>query len=266
MDVRWADSIHHPDLSPFIRLRKANVIEMYGHGFFVGETFKIVSKMFRKGVQVKSVLTTPQWWEKLAPIVEASGQSPLVYCTEEKEMRSIVGFNLHQGLMAVGERPKDVELHELDDLVLMAEGVSNPENIGSLARLAPALGHHSMVVNESSADPFLRRCVRVSMGNVFDLKIRNLEVPELVTLKDLGYTIYGSIVEGGEDPRKISFSPRSVLLIGNEVNGLSEETQKACDTLLTIPTTGENPALNASHSAAILMNEVFQETRRSLGH
>ena len=229
-----------------------------GPGYFVAETYKVIKLMLESKIEVHSILGTEEWIEKITPEIDRYGlSSDQIYVAPKKELESIVGFALHQGLMALGRRPQDVLLSELEDRVLVFDGVVNPENVGSIIRSAAAFGKFSILSDSSSADPYIRRAVRVSMGNVFGIKTHISEnlVGSLGELqKNHGYRIIGSDLHKPTGSlANFRFPKKYTLIIGSEVNGMRREVVDACDDALIIPTVKMGYALNASHAATVLL-------------
>ena len=97
-----------------------------------------------------------------------------VYVADSEILEGITGYDLHRGVLASADRPKLPGL--LDVLVkskriVVLEGSNDHENIGAIARSARALGFDAMVLDPTCADPYYRRCVRVSMGEILHLPI-----------------------------------------------------------------------------------------------
>ena len=252
-----ASDLKHPGLAPFVRLRQSAIIEELGHGFFVAETYKVVRLLLESSTEVLRILGTPEWLEKLQPLIQARGlNAEQVICLSLEQMQSVVGFSLHQGLMALAKRPDDSPLSELDSKIIVLNGIVNPENVGSIVRSAIPFGHKSIIADEKSADPFIRRAARVSMGYVFDSKVYRSEnlLDDLRILKAKGYRIIGSdLRRPGTRLPDFEFPERYALIIGSEVHGMAPEILDFCDAILFIPTVDSGQAFNASHAAAILL-------------
>jgi len=252
-------SVGHPALQPFVDLRRGPLKKLLGPGHFVAETFKVVDLLLRSPHEVLRVLTTPEYLKRLEPALlsrfHQTGSSPDTWVLSQAEMEKIVGFNLHQGVMALARRPEDTPLLELGPRIVVLNGVVNPENVGSITRSGAALGPYGILSDGGSADPYLRRCVRVSMGSVFSTPVRRSSQlgQDLMALKEAGYAILGS------DARRPTatledfiFPEKFAVVVGSEVRGMDEGLWGVCDHILKIETEERSPTLNASHSAAVL--------------
>ncbi len=235
-------------------MRKAELIEALGPGYFIAESYRVVDHLLNSSIQMYSILGTSEWMDQLGVdrITSRISQENILV-RSQAEMQKIVGFNLHQGIMAIGKRPEEVRLEELGSQIIVFNGVVNPENIGSITRTGVALGYRSFLVDVGSADPFLRRAVRVSMGSVFLARIhRSLNLfKSLSELQRLGWSIIGS---GIRKPTaflpKYQFPKKFALVVGSEFNGMDLKVTSICDEVLAIPS--ETP-MNAASAASILM-------------
>jgi tRNA G18 (ribose-2'-O)-methylase SpoU len=133
-----------------------------------------------------------------------------------------------------------------------------PDNLGSIIRLSAAFGANGLIVTPQSADPYSRRCVRVSMGNIFQLP--TLETQRLAEdfefLRMQGYQILGCHQSSSSvDVRKYQWPQRVVMVLGNEATGIPNDIQRLCDQHVEISIAGQIDSLNVSTAAAILLYE-----------
>jgi tRNA G18 (ribose-2'-O)-methylase SpoU len=177
-------------------------------------------------------------------------------------MTSIAGFHFHRGALASAERrpPPDLATVVADaSLVVMAEGVSDNENLGGLFRNAAAFGVDAVVLDGTSADPLYRRSVRVSMGQV--LRVPFTRVPSAVEavarLQDLGFEVLALTPSPtADDVRTVVPRPGQALLVGAEGRGLSEAALAAADRRLRITMAPGVDSLNVATAAAIVLHHL----------
>lgn len=141
------------------------------------------------------------------------------------------------------------------------EELQNPANLGAVLRTAEALGVDGAVLGGNCCDLYSPKVLRASMGAVFRLPIYDAEdLPALLkSLNRRGFLTAAAVPDAAATPiTRMNFSGPCMLAVGNEGNGLSEETKKACSVLATIPMTGRAESLNASAAAAILIWEMMR--------
>lgn len=144
---------------------------------------------------------------------------------------------------------------------LALENMQDPTNLGTVLRTAEALGIDGVVLGGSCCDPFSPKVMRGSMGAVFRMKMYTCPaMPEaLQKLNQLGFSTMASVVDSTATPvTGMDFSVPSVMVIGNEGNGLTEEAIAACTHRCTIPMLGRAESFNASAASSILMWEMMR--------
>lgn len=246
-------------LVPYYKLKKSTLHERLGPDYFLGETYRVVQGMLRRGIEIESIFLTQQWYQQLEAEILARGIAPeRIIQTSEAEMEKVVGFNLHQGIMAIGKKPKNLPLALLGNRVLAFDHIVNPENVGSMVRSGVGFGYTHYLFDHQSAHPYIRRAVRVSMGNVFHTQICEVE-SLFLALRQLKedphpYRIIGSDARRATHSlAQYRFPERHVLIIGSETAGMSQEIFECCDDIIQIESESGSHALNASHAATLLM-------------
>jgi tRNA G18 (ribose-2'-O)-methylase SpoU len=188
-------------------------------------------------------------------------------------MGSIAGFHIHRGVLAAGHRPVagsldlDAALGHLRGrdrcTLLLVEGVTNVDNMGSLFRNAAALAVDGLVLDSSCCDPLYRKAIRVSMGHVFGVPWAEIEPDAGAWLEALdrlrsewGCTLVGA--ETGIAARPVwdmDWPQRCGLVVGSEGEGLAEDSKARCDEIVEIPMQGMVPSVNVASAAAICLYE-----------
>ena len=135
------------------------------------------------------------------------------------------------------------------------ENIQDPSNMGTILRTAEAFGVHGVILSKDCCDIYSPKVVRGSMGAVFRITTVIAEnfTEYIRQLTRNGINTYASTPHEAENIEHIDFSNGGVMLIGNEGNGLKEETIQVCLKRVKIPMTGRAESLNASAAAAILM-------------
>lgn len=180
------------------------------------------------------------------------------------EIERIAGTILHGGIVALAQ-PRPVLNFNPDEAVewahekhplLLLDGVSNPHNFGAITRTAVFLGLRRIVLSGHPAQALpsdsSHRVAEGGMEHVMLYRSTSL-APALKRLRQ-SYRVIGTAAEGGQPIGNLTPSDRPVaLVLGNEEDGISSETRRACDNIVTIPGSGAVQSLNVSASAAILI-------------
>jgi TrmH family RNA methyltransferase len=141
------------------------------------------------------------------------------------------------------------------------ENIQDPANLGAVLRTAEALGISGAVLAGNCCDVYSPKVLRASMGAVFRLPFLAAEsMPEAVLrLNAIGFSTYAAVpVSDAVRITNVDFSKTSVVVVGNEGNGLTQDAIQACSAKVTIPMLGRAESLNAASSAAILMWEMMR--------
>lgn len=142
--------------------------------------------------------------------------------------------------------------------IIALEGLQDPGNMGTIVRTAEAAGIDFIVAGANTVDIYSSKVVRSTMGSIFRVPIVYTDdlYKDLETLKENNIEVYAAHLKGEKSYSDVKYSDRSLILIGNEGRGLTEQATMMADTLVKIPMQGKVESLNASVAAAILMFEL----------
>lgn len=171
-----------------------------------------------------------------------------------------------QGILCILSQPQ----YELTDFVkqenvflLALEGIRDPGNLGTIFRAAEGAGVTGVIMTSETADLFNPKVIRATMGSIYRMPFFYTDtIIELLSqLKKEGFLIYAATLGGTKDYDQYSYLSKSVFLIGNEGNGLKEETVRIADEKIRIPMKGKVESLNAAMAAGILVYEAARQRR-----
>ncbi|MCC7492997.1 MAG: RNA methyltransferase [Fimbriimonadaceae bacterium] len=146
-------------------------------------------------------------------------------------------------------------------LLLLAENIQDPRNVGVLLRTAEAAGCAALVLGDRSADPFGRPAVRSSTGSILRQPlVLCADLPaELARLQAAGVRVYGSSARATASAWEADLRGPLGLLVGNESSGLEPATAAACEALLRLPMHGAASSLNVTVAAGALLYEALRQ-------
>ena len=174
-------------------------------------------------------------------------------------IEKVAGFKIHFDVLFLADKPTDSNLSNLDDRIVLLNGLTSPENVGSIVRSACAFNIKSIIADELSCSPHLRRCIRVSMGNIFSMKTyhsKNIR-SDLNELKNLGYTIISTAnLSSSIDLSSFEFPKKCVLIIGSEGHGIDKDILETSDVVLKIKIDPQVAHLNAANAASIFLSRM----------
>ncbi len=234
-------------------------------GLFAIEGARLCADALASGLTLTAVLYTAAAMEKYTTIVE----SLIEAATESAEITDALAYamadtNSPQGVFCIA-KSLDILL-SLDTINTMGrygalEDIQDPGNLGTMIRTAEAFGLDGLLLSAGCCDVVNPKVLRASMGGVFRLPL--IVVPDfsaaIQTMQAQGMTAFACVVDADATPIQAVEKPDgSVVVIGNEGNGLAAETVTACRRRVTIPMAGRAESLNASMAAGIAMWELVR--------
>jgi tRNA G18 (ribose-2'-O)-methylase SpoU len=207
----------------------------------------------------RSVLVTDAALDAMRDVLD-SAPAP-VYVVDHQTINEIAGFNIHRGCLALADRPAHAELADLalDEarLIVVLEGVNNPDNVGGIFRSAAAFGVDAVVLGPSCSDPLYRKSVRTSMAATLAIPFADASTwPQALNdLRARGFIVLA--LTPGADATAIDAVPRNLervaILVGAEGEGLTDQAMTAADYRVRIPMSGAADSLNVTVAASIAM-------------
>jgi len=232
---------------------------------FVAEGARLCRDAAISNMTLQKVFYTEQAEEKypdyLRDILNAAGQA---YLIESHVAEALASTKNPQGIFCVCEmRSNTADFPGITKSghYIALESIQDPANLGAVLRTAEALGITGAVLAGNCCDVYSPKVLRASMGAVFRLPFTIAPSMEQAVrqLNAIGFSTYAAVpATNAERITNISFSKPSVIVVGNEGNGLTQEAINACFAKVTIPMLGRAESLNAASSAAILMWEMMR--------
>ena len=236
-------------------------------GVFIAESCKVIGRALDGGMKPESVLVSAAVFDKeeVASLLARVGDVP-VYRAPSDVMEKITGYHLTGGILCSMTRPELPEASSILDAsaprsrIAVLENIVNPTNVGAVFRSAAAFSIDAVLLTEGTCDPLERRAMRVGMGTMFQLPWTFIGKEDVCgTLRSLGYkTAALALVDDSLtlDNPVLKDEPRLAVLIGNEGNGLTEETISGADYKVIIPMSHEVDSLNAAAASAVAFWEL----------
>jgi TrmH family RNA methyltransferase len=253
----------NPRIKSLVRLRNRRERDRTGH--FVIEGFRELRRAVEAGLELETVYSCPSLYlgENEPALVEsAAGLGAEVIEVSPGPFEKASYRDRPEGVMAVA-RQFDTSLARLrladSPLVLVAEAIEKPGNLGSMLRTAEAAGADAVIVADPTTDPFNPNVVRASLGTLFTV---DLAVATTIETIEFLRQARIEILAASPDARTSLFDAHLrgpvALVVGSEQLGLSAEWTEA-GTGVSIPMPGSMDSLNAATAAGVLLFEAVRQ-------
>jgi len=156
-------------------------------------------------------------------------------------------------------------------LLLVAAGLQDPGNLGTLIRSAEAFGATAVLTTAGTVNEWNQKALRASAGSVFRVPVVQIAADELIALKSQGVRLFASVAAdskadceaNSESVCDANLTLPCALMIGNEGAGLGEEWLALADARIAIPTPGRVESLNAAVAGSLLLYEASRQRAAS---
>jgi TrmH family RNA methyltransferase len=188
----------------------------------------------------------------------------------DKVIRHLSDVETPQGIIA-SVKPKAVDIGSLfespDPLIVVACGIQDPGNLGTIIRTADAAGCSGIILTQGTVNPYNDKVIRASSGSIFHLNIVKIDdIIEVVSaLKRRGIKVVSTLVGAEKEYYSVDYSGPVAVIIGSESKGLPAEIERLSDVSVSIPIIGQAESLNAAVSCAIVLYEALRQRRTDAG-
>lgn len=170
-----------------------------------------------------------------------------------------------QGVIALCHMAKNTldNISSLDkNCVVMCEALQDPGNIGTIIRTAHAADCGGVVLTKGCCDLYNPKIVRATMSAMFSIPVVQGEESKYVIeyFRGSGYKIVaGALTCGAVDFYEADLSGKTLIIVGNEGNGVAQSTLTLCDSVVKIPMRSDAESLNAAVAGSVMMYEHFRQ-------
>lgn len=193
---------------------------------------------------------------------------PLIEVDKAKLDR-LCGYEQHQGIVAIASEKEYVEIEDVlkfaeekgeKPLIVIADNVSDPHNLGAIIRCAEGAGAHGVIIPKRRSACITPAVAKASAGATEHMMcVKCVNVTETVKkLKEYGIWVFAAEADG-EDYTKVDYDVPCAIVVGSEENGVSPLVKKNCDYIVSLPMRGKVNSLNVSTASAVLLYEAIRQ-------
>jgi tRNA G18 (ribose-2'-O)-methylase SpoU len=217
-----------------------------------------------------SVLVAENRLSSLKDLLAGLPEEVPVYAAGQAVMDAIVGFPIHRGILALGQRPhRDpaalVAALPADALVVGLVGIANHDNMGGVFRNAAAFGADAVLLDATCCDPLYRKAIRVSVGAALTVPFARLGAHEDVVdlLTGAGFEVLALSPTGATELSDLQPSPRTAPLFGTEGPGLPAAILARTRTV-RVGMVGGFDSLNVATASGVVLHQLARSRRKPL--
>ena len=257
-------STANPRIKDLVRLRTRRHRDRSGR--FLVEGYREIGRALDGGVSIEALFVCPDLYlgaNEPRLVDRAVGAGAEIVEVAEDPFRKAAYRERPEGLLAVAARfPTELGRIPLAGrpLLLVAESIEKPGNLGTMLRTAAAAGSAGVIITDPSTDPFNPNVVRASLGTLFAVPLAVASTAEAVDhLRRAGVTTVATSPDADEPHYSVDLTGAVAVVVGSEQYGLSAEWLDAADRRVRIPMPGPTDSLNAAAAAAVVLFEAVRQ-------
>ena len=277
LNVIEINDFNAPELDIYARCTEARLLnkDHPEEGMFIAESPKVIGRALDAGYEPLSVLVEKKQMEENEETIQIMNRfddtKVSIFTADFEVLTKLIGFKLTRGMLCAMRRKPLRKFQDLCDginRIAILENVQNPTNVGAIFRSAAAINMEAVLLSPGCSDPLYRRASRVSMGTVFQIPWtfirdsnemrckREVIWPKqaIAELKKLGYNTAALALTDDSvsiDDSELMKEEKLAVILGNEGEGLENETIALCDYTVKIPMTHGVDSLNVAAASAV---------------
>lgn len=229
---------------------------------FVAEGIHLVKEAILSGADIAALVYSDERGmpEELQPLASSVREQ---YAVTEAILAKCTNTISPQAVFAVVRRanttPADI-LASHRSLVLIADGVQDPGNLGTMIRSADAVGASAVLLGKGTVDLYNAKTIRSTMGSLFHLPIAECDLAEVLPqARERSVQVAAARLEEARSCYQADFTKDTWLVLGNEGQGVSDTTLQHADLYVTIPMAGHAESLNVAMASTVLLFEAMRQ-------
>lgn len=234
-------------------------------GVFVVEGAKSVAELLTSKLVIEELYVTHAFAKTYEKEMHEAGKRHAAIqqylkpqFVEAGELKQLSTLEATDSALAIVKQPKIDERNPVEiaekNIVLILEQIRDPGNLGTIMRIADWYGVTHIYASAETVDAYNNKTIIASMGSFARVSIQYVDIRALIDkLYEAKLDIVASVLDG-ESSHTFTWPKKGALLIGNEANGLTENTKKLATYHVSIPRFGEAESLNAAVATAVLLD------------
>lgn len=239
--------------------------ELTEQGDCAVEGVKAVEDAIRSSVRISAVFVSESARERANKLLPQIGSHTETLLLPDDVFRSAVISESPQGIAALVR----VKQHSLEDLlrvieplIVVAAGLQDPGNLGTIIRSADAFGATGLIATEGTVNPYNPKVVRGSAGSIFRFPVAKAEgTATIAALRQRGIRILATSSHKSVPLPELDLSGPLAIMFGNEGSGVPRELLREADQIIGIPHSAKVESLNAGVAASVVLYECARQRK-----
>lgn len=227
---------------------------------FIIEGLRFCEEAISAKVEIKYIVYSEKIEDKIQDLLKELNSEVKIIKTTHNILKTLCNTDNPQGILGVVPMNISKQADE-KGLYILVDKVQDPGNLGTIIRSAHGSGAKGVILTKGTVDPFNDKTLRSTMGSIFKIPI--IEDDEALSLlkelKDKGFSIVVSSLQTEYNFYDVDLCGNSVICVGNEGNGISDEVYNNSTVKVKIPMPGGAESLNVAVAASIMMFEAVRQ-------
>ncbi|AZQ62012.1 RNA methyltransferase [Flammeovirga pectinis] len=223
---------------------------------FIVEGQKNIQELIKSNLEIEALFYTEKFKEVLPPSVLNK-----ISVTDETTpvlLKQNGSLQTNDSGLAIAKIPSYPipTANELPNFSLALDDVRDPGNLGTILRIADWYGISDIFLSKNCTDAFAPKVIASTMGAFTRIKCHVIDLSALLSgYKQAGIQLIGADMDG-ENIHKFTPNDKSIMVMGSESHGISQEIHNILSVKITIPRFGESESLNVAVATAIICDNI----------
>lgn len=234
-------SVNNPKIKEIKKLKEKKYRDK--QNLFLIETYHLIEEAYKNNLLKEIYVLEGHTFNFNIPINYVS----------ENVMKTLSNMPSIPNIIGVCEKKKD----SIKGNIVILDDVQDPGNLGTIIRSACAFNIDTIILSKGCADVYSPKVLRSAQGMIFNTNIVIKDIKEEIPiLKENGYKIYGTKVNGGKILKTLEKSEKFAIIMGNEGNGVNKHLLDMCDEYIYIKMNEKCESLNVAVATSIILYEL----------
>lgn len=223
------------------------------NSLFIVEGDKIIDELLSSDFSIRNIYATEDWYDDNCQMIN----DDILVKISPKELSRISNLKSPNNVLAVvKKRDLDLNHDNLTGLTLVLDSINDPGNLGTIIRSCHWFSIKNIVCSENTVDMYNSKVIQSTMGSVFNVNVFYKDLSSFLKDCSNSHTIYGSFLDG-DNIKNLDIKTNSILVVGNESNGISNSLVNQIHKKVTIKGISKNiNSLNVASATAIMLHEI----------